>query len=574
MIDNNWMRLKEGAYLSPDKNMLVLKVREALRFQNSFPPSHCRVAPFQGMELVGIPYKMETLQLLRNLNCNTRGLELLRHSYQLPLVEGQYNVMPHQVTTAAFLSENRRAYCTSTMRTGKTASAVMSARFLQERRLASGCLCIATKTNLRGVWEKEIRGMYPDASILVIHHKDPRKRREMMQRDADFYIINYDGIKIVKDELMEAVERGRITVAIVDELTHYANTRSQLWDAADQVLNGTRWNITPGRKIIDGMGKEVKLKDRRRRAPDARAVEYVWGLTGTPGDPEMVYGQVKMITPHSMVMSFTSWRDQTMVQFGFKWVPREGYKDKIFQAMQPCIRFDKKDIMTLPPVTSRGADADLSAAQVKLYKKVREDMVALAESGEEIKAPTKAALTFKLLQIAQGVVKAEGDAVLELDIKSRIDGLVELVETATQKVVIFCAFTAVIDLVEKELTARGYSVGVVDGRVTGSRRDETFRKFQEEKDPHIILCHPKTTAFGVELAAADTMIFYGPPISGEFVYQQAIERMSSLKQKADSIQIIHQSACAEERKLFNNIRRGVSINEAINDMFTLDPCEV
>nr|DAT55454.1 MAG TPA: Chromatin remodeling complex ATPase [Caudoviricetes sp.] len=574
MVNNDWSRLKEGAYLSPNKRMLVLKVREALRFKNSFPPSHFCSAPFRDMHLVGIPYEMESLQLLRNLNCNTRGIEILRHAYKLPLVEQQFPLLPHQVSTAAFLSENRRAYCTSTMRTGKTASAIVAAKFLQERRMATGCLCIATKTNLRGVWEKEIRGMYPDATIVVVHHKDPRKRRQLLEQDAHFYIVNYDGVKIVKNELIDAVERGRISIAIGDELTHYANSRNQLWDAADQVINGTRWEVTPGRTFVDGSGKTVKLKDRRRRAPQGRPIEYAWGLTGTPGDPEMVYGQVKLITPQNMNMSFTAWRDQTMIQFGFNWVPREGYKDKIYQVMQPCIRFDKNDIMDLPPVTNRGADADLSAEQIKLYKKIRTDMVALAASGEEIKAPTKAALTFKLLQIAQGVVKAEGESVLELDVKSRIDTLVELIETASQKVVIFCAFTAVIDLVERQLKERGYTVGVVDGRVTGTKRDETFRKFQEEKDPHVILCHPKTTAFGVELAAADTMIFYGPPLSGEFVYQQAVERMSSLKQKASSIQIIQLSACAEERKLFRSIKMGVSINEAINDMFTVDPNDV
>jgi hypothetical protein len=569
MINNDWSRLKEGVYLSPQKKMLVLKVREALRFQNSFPPSHCRVSPFKDMHLVGVPYNMDTLQLLKNLNCNTKGLEVIRHDFPHPLVSGQYSLMPHQITTAAFLVDNTRAFCSSTMRTGKTASAIVAARFLQMQRRAAGCLCIAPKSILWGVWEREILEMYPEATVLVLHHKDAKKRRELLQQDADFYIINYDGIKIIREELKDAVDAGRITMAIIDEVTHYANSRSELWNAADQVLNGTRWQIYPGRTIIDGSGNQVKLKDRRSRLPDGKPVEYVWGLTGTPGSPDMVYGEMRLVTPGTMKMSYTSWRDLTMIQFGFKWVPREGYKDVIYSYMQPCIRFDKADIMTLPPVTHTGADADLSTAQSKLYKNIRKDMVALAESGEEIKAPTKAALTFKLLQIAQGVVRAEEESTVEIDAKPRIDNLVEIIESASQKVVIFCAFTAVIDLVERELKARGYTVGVVDGRVVGTKRDKVFRQFQDEKDPHIILCHPKTTAFGVELAAADTMVFYGPPVSGEFVYQQAVERMSSLKQRASSIQIIHQSACAEERKLFRSIKEGVSVNEAINDMFTM-----
>lgn len=570
MIDNDWTRLKEGAYLSPDKKALVLKVHDPSRLQNCFPSTHCRVVPFQGMQLVAVPYATETLRLLRNLGYGTRGLEMLRHTYQLPLVEGKSPLMPHQVVTAAFLSENKHGYCTSTMRTGKTASAIVAARFLQERRVATACLCIATKTNMRGVWEKEILGMYPDAKVVVVHNKDPEKRRQQLDRDADFYIINYDGIKIVKDQLISHIQAGRISVAIVDELTHYANTRSQLWDIADQVLNGTRWKTIPGKVTVNCEGQAIKTRDGRRRLPKGRGVEYLWGLTGTPGGPEMIYGQVRLITPENMDMAFTTWRDHTMVKVGYKWVPRDGYKEAIQQRMQPCIRFDKKDIMKLPPVTFCGADAEMSEEQKKYYKKVRKDMAALIESGGEILAVNKAALSSKLLQITQGAVILEDGEIHRLDVKPRIDRLVELIETASRKVVIFCAFSAVIDVVEYNLLERGYTVGVVSGRVT-TGRDAVFRAFQEDKDPHIIICHPKTTAFGVELAAADTMIFYGPPMSGEFVYQQATERMSSLKQTADSIQIIHQAACTEERRLFKSIKDGVSINEAINDMFTISP---
>lgn len=570
MINNDWARLKEGAYLSPNKKALVLKVPDATKLQNCFPATHCRVVPFQGMQLVAVPYATETLRLLRNLGYGTRGLEMLRHTYQLPMVEGKYPLMPHQVVTAAFLSENKRGYCTNTMRMGKTASAIIAARFLQERGLATACLCIATKTNMRGVWEKEILGMYPNAKVVVVHHLDAKKRRKLLDRDADFYVINYAGLKIVKDQLMSHIQQGRITVAIADELTHYANTRSQLWDVADQVLNGTRWRIIPGKVVTDRDGRTVKKRDKRIRLASERGVEYLWGLTGTPGGPEMIYGQVKLVTPENMKILFTSWRESTMVKLGFKWKPREGYKEAIQQRMQPCIRFDKKDIMQLPPVTFCGSDAEMSDEQVKYYKKVRKDMAALVESGGEIFAANKAAMSSKLLQITQGAVILEGGETHTLDVKPRIDQLVELIESACRKVVIFCAFTAVIDVVERSLLERGYTVGVVDGRVT-TGRDEVFRAFQEDKDPHIIICHPKTTAFGVELAAADTMIFYGPPMSGGFIYQQAIERMSSLKQTADSIQIIHQSACAEERRLFKKIKDGVSINEAINDMFTVSP---
>lgn len=566
MITNDWILPRSGFYISPDKKVLIVKASSPDRIVNAFPPGTCRAVPFKGFHLVAMPYHDDTLMLLRSLGAVTKGAEILRHRWHLPKIEGVFDPMPHQVSTAAFLSESPRGYVTSTMRTGKTASAIIAARYLQRNKDAGAALIISTVTNMDGVWRKEIEGMYPNLSIVILHDKDPKKRKELLKRPADFYIINYDGIKLLKDELCQAVENNVINTCIVDELTHYQNTQSQLWQAADEVINGSRWKRFAGKTIVDVDGNERTTRGRRLRQASQKPIKYVWGLTGTPGGPDMIYGQVLLVTPSRMNMSFTAWRERTMVQIGFKWVPREGYRDIIFQVMQPCIRFDKKDIMKLPPVTSRQANSDLSVKQKLIYTEIKKDMV--AASGEvEIKASTKAALVSKLLQIAGGVVIGEGGTV-ELDMKPRMDMLKDIIESAAQKVVVFCAFTAVIDRVETELTKMGYTVGVVDGRVSNKKRDEIFHSFQYEKDPHIILCHPRTTAFGVELAAADTMVFFGPPMSGEFVFQQAVERMSSLKQKGDSIQIVHLTSCAEERTMFRNILNGVSVNESINDMFT------
>ena len=559
--------IKPGAWLSHDKSKIALKLTNTLRIEGAFPPTHYKAIPVQGYNLVALPYKMDTLQILRNIGYSTAGLEMLRNSYQMPLIEQRFNVAQHQITQATFFTENKRAFCTSTMRTGKTASAVLAAKFLQDNRLATAALVIATVSNLRGVWEKEINGMYPNARVIVLHDKDAESRHRLLEQDADFYVINYDGIKIMRDALAQAVESGRISVCIVDELTHYANARTKLWDAADWVINGTRYETIAGPTRRNPDGTESKLKDKRKSLPKAAGIEWAWGLTGTPGGPDMVYGQVKLIKPENMKRIYTGWRDDTMVQYGFKWVPREGYLDKIFQVMQPCIRYDKKDIMDLPPVVMSGRECELSPAQRRVYAQIKKDMMAMIGDAT-VKAVSKAALVSKLLQISAGVVISENGNIA-LDMTPRMDELENIIASATQKVVIFCAFTAVIDRLKTELVARGHKVGVVDGRVTGKQRDAVFAGFQDGDLYDIILCHPKTTAFGVELAAADTMVFFGPPMSGEFVYQQAIERMSSLKQKAASCQLIHLSSTPEERKLFQSIKNGVDINETINSMFTV-----
>lgn len=562
--------IANGVWMANGGGGIILKMNDPTKISNAFPPDKLRLQPFGGSYLVGLPYCQDTMQVLRNLGYNTAGIEPVRHALPLPKVEGRYDLMSHQIITAAFFTDNPRAFCTSTMRTGKTASAITAASFLQDRREAGAFLICATVSNMRGVWVKELAGMCRGKRVVVLYDKDLEKRKRKLNIDADFYITNYDGMKLMCDELCNAVENGRISGLIADELTHFANSRSQLWESANKIINGVRYTEGSPREYTNPeTGVVKKFRPRKKFLPNARALKYVWGLTGSPGGPEMIYGQVKLVNPPKMNCLFTQWRDRTMVKIGFKYVPRQGYEAHIAAAMQPCIRFDKDDIMDLPPVTTSGWDAPLTPAQDKLCKAIRNDMVALSESGEKITATTKSAMIFKLLQVAGGVVKIDEERTEDVDCSSRIDELEKIIKQTDKKVVVFAAFTAVIDKLVKELTNRGYETCFVDGRVSDTAREKIFHDFQNTGKYKVGVFHPRTTAFGVELAAADTMVFYGPPLSGEFVYQQAEERLSSLKQQSDHIHIYHMSSTPEERRLFSNIMRGVSVNEAINDLFTV-----
>ena len=546
-----WQQVRPGAAVTNGGDRLLLCLRDAARILTTFPAGKVHSFERGGVTFVTVPLRSDSLRLLGNLGYNVRGLECLRYQYNAPRIEQRYEPMAHQISTAGFLSENPRAFCTSTMRTGKTASTIIAADYLQRNHGVRAVLIVCTVSTMRGVWKKEIEGMLPHARVQVCHGKH---RESGLERTADYYIINYDGLKYVTAQLETLVDNGCIDVCIVDELTHYANAKTARWAVADSVINGTRSKVTtPG--------------GRRQRLPPGRPITYVWGLTGTPGKPEGIYGQIKLVNPVNMNMGFIAWREMVMYKINqFKWIPSHGHKEIIKQRMQPCIRFDKADIMDLPPVVFQSRECDLSADQDKFYKRLKREMILQTANGAEVKAANKAALISKLLQVSCGVVRGADDTLVTLDAKPRIDLINEIISESETKVVIFSAFTAVLDMLVKELGAK-HRVALVDGRVTGKKRDEVFYDFQHADKLDVLLCHPQTTAFGVELSAADTMIFYGPPMSGEFVYQQAIERLSSLSQKASQVGIVHLTSSAEERKLFAAIKDGVQINEAINDVF-------
>lgn len=502
-----------------------------------------KMRPNGNNTLIYLPIHDDTLKLMRNLGLNTIGMEPFHFQYQPPLVEGKYQPMAHQLSSAAFMSSRERCFNTSTMRTGKTGSVILAIDYLQSvKHIPGAALIIATVSNLTGVWYKTITETLPHKTSVVVHGgSGKRDRLKKLEQDADYYIINYDGAKMIEKELSDMVKSGQIAYVVLDELTHYGNIKSQRWVAMDKIVNGDR------------------------------PVKYCWGLTGSPGgDSLAVYGFIKLVNPTKIPCKWlSSWKELVQYRYGretWQWRDRDEAPAIISRTMQPTIRFDKKDIMDLPPVVYQVRDCELTKEQHAAYKQMKDEMITLTEKGELIEAVHKASMLHKLFQIILGSVIGENGKLINFDNKPRLNTLLEVIGESTQKVVIFSPYTGAINRLVTQLSDK-YTVAKVDGSVTGKRRTEIFHDFQEKDNPHILVCHPETTAFGVELAAADTMVFNGPPLSGGFIYEQALERLSSMKQKAKQITIVQLVSTPEERKFFAGLDMGVKSSELINDLF-------
>ncbi|ETD72784.1 hypothetical protein V757_02265 [Pelistega indica] len=508
---------------------VTIKSRDPSKIKAVFPEYEVGFTN-TGAEVIRVPHTIESIRVLANLGVKTKNLSPINYYYGFPKIKGVYAPMKHQIETARFLSENPRAFCLNQPRTGKTASVIMALDFLKQQGIAKSILVVAPRSCLRDVWETEIFGLVPSMSVAVLHGTK-QQRLKLLAQNYDVFIINPDGIKVISAELQKAVEQGRINVVVFDEVTDFANPQSERWKCANRVT---------------------------------KTAKYVWGLTGTPGGPEGVYGMVKLILPHNMDCSFSSWRDRTMVQVNtHKWVTRTSYLESIFAVMQPNICFKKDDIMDLPPLQQFDRMGQLSKEQESLYTSVRKFM---RSDMANITAQSAAVATSKLMQIATGAVKTDEDKVQYLDIAPRMEVLLDIIKEAEYKVLVFAPFTGVIDLLEREIS-KHYSCAVVDGRTAGHKRDAIFNSFRLQKDPHVLIAHPKTMSFGLELASADTIVFWGAPLNGTFVYQQAIERINSKLQKSKTPAVVHLYSTPIESKLFTALKAGIDINTAVLDIF-------
>lgn len=457
----------------------------------------------------------------------------------LPLVEGKYKLMDHQLKTAAFMTLYPRAYILSEPRTGKTGAAIVALDYMQRiHAITGGVLLITTLTTIHSVWKDNILSTLPNASIQIVHGKD---RGSALQKPAEFYITNYDSVRLSRGVFVQAIEAGRIGAVVIDELTHVGNSGSQRHKAIFELCN-------------------------------KHDVKYIYGLTGSPADnPEMVYGMCRTVNPTKLpCTSKASWLDLTTYQYGmhsFMRAPSRAAPQIIKQAMFPAIRFAKKDILDLPPVTTQVREAPLSSEQADMRMELKLMATKLMESGERITAVNGGALMTKLMQVAMGVVRDDNKKPVYLDHKERTRTILEAIAETNRKVVIFCGYTAGIEMLVTEVTNAGYTCDKVDGSVTGTKRAQILSDFQNAEHPHVLVCHPTTTAMGVELSAADTIIFNGVPLTGGFVYAQSIERLSSAKQTASNINIIHIVSTPEEKRALQSLQDGYDLGQEIAGLF-------
>lgn len=486
------------------------------------------INPVPGGAEVYVPWRLDEVRVLRNLGFKDVPSPIER-AYPWP---GRYRPMAHQKTTAGFLTLHRRGFCFNDPGTAKTMSALWAADYLMNRGEVRRCLVICPLSIMHSAWMGDITNSVIHRSAIVAHHTQASRRIEMIQGDYEFVIINYDGLKLVTNEV---VADGRFDLVIIDEANAYANPSTQRWKALAKILK-----------------------------PET----FLWMMTGTPAaqSPVNAYGLAKLVNPGAVPSFPGAWRDKVMNKITqFKWAPKPDARDRVFAVLQPAIRYTKEQCLDLPPVIKQTREVDMTQQQKKYYEKIKNEMLVVA-AGETISAVNKAAVVNKLLQISCGAVYSEGGAVVEFDAAPRMNLLLEILEETERKVIIFANYRSSIDGIEAFLKKNGHDVSVIHGGVAAGRRGELISQFQHQPTPRIMLMQPQATAHGITLTAADTVVFFGPLMSVE-LYTQAIARADRKGQTSDKVTVIHIQSSPIEKKMFSAMENKVSDHVLLTNMF-------
>lgn len=494
------------------KNTAVdLQVRQPDRVTTAIKDSKHIGKLANGLHRVLVKWTLDNVRRLANMGFASGDVPSpMEKHYGWP---GSFTPFKHQKHTAGFLTVNDRCYCFDEQGLGKTASVIWAADYLMNRGDIKSVLVICPLSIMHSAWANDIFTIAMHRSVIVAHGTRT-KREALLSHDADFTIINYDGIPVVRKLLQEK----QFDLVVMDEATAVKTSSTNRWKALNTL-------VTTSTKV--------------------------WMLTGTPAaqSPTDAYGLAKMNTPHRVPKYFGAWRDKVMYRVTqFKWVPKQNSTSTVYSALQPAIRHTKAECLDLPPVIYQTREVPLTPQQQKYYKMLKQQM-RMEVAGTRVTAVHAAAGIQKLLQISTGTVYNDDGDVVKFDGSNRLKVMMEVIQDTEHKVIVFAPYRHTIANIKEHIEKKGYSAEVINGGVSLNNRTRIFNEFQTQEHPHVLVIQPQSASHGVTLTKAATILWFGPTNSVE-TWLQANERINRPSQE-NKMNIIKLIGSQVERKVYN-----------------------
>ena len=517
-------------WFDKQKNLLIYPSAFSSNIQQAIPEHRLINGAY-----IAIPRTLRNSQVLRHFNY---PIAPIMDGYDWPAPPG---IKPYesQIITSNFLVTHPRSFCLSDMGTGKTNAILWAADWLMRQQEDFRALIIAPLSILQRVWGDAIFRNFLGRRSYQILHGTPEQRLAGLEKEADFYIINFDGVgtgahtrkKLELDGFSkELAGRTDIRLAIVDECSAYKDSTTKRHRLA---------------RLIFGQK------------------EYLWCATGTPtpNAPIDAYGLAKLVNG-AFGKSFTNFKLDTMYQAfpnSFKWLPKKDGYEKARKLLLPAIRYEISQVWDGPEMTTQQREVPLTDQQKKLMADLKRDFVIRVKSGEQISAANEAAARQKFVQISLGAVYDGAHKAHAVDASPRLNELKAVIEEAAGKLLIFSPLTSIVKLLYKELA--NWSREIVNGDTSQKDRARIFKDFQSGAEPRILIADPGTMAHGLDLFMARTVVWFGPTDKTE-LYLQANKRAHRPGQQYP-VTVVQIVSNALEREIFRRLETNTSLQGAL-----------
>ncbi len=398
---------------------------------------------------------------------------------------------------------------------GKTITTLTAVKELKYNRfLVRKVLVIAPKKVAEGTWTKEA-AKWDHTKMLRVSPilGSQTKRIRALNTPADLYIINRENVCWLVDYYRNS---WPFDMVVVDESSsfksHSAKRFKALASVCPRIDRMVELTGTPSPNGLADLWSQIFLLDAGERL-GKRYTQF-----------RERYFQPDKRGADGMVYSYEA---------------KPGTEASILEKISDiCISMKAEDYLELPDIVYHEIPVELDKKSAKAYYELEREMVLqLPEDDEMISVTSAAALSNKLLQLANGAIYDEDRQVHEVH-SCKIEAFMELIESLQGKPVL--VFYNYQHDRERILTAlSGTRLRVRELKNTRDEDDWNAREID------VLLTHPASSAYGLNLQqGGNHVIWFGLTWNYE-LYTQANKRLHRQGQ-TDKV-IIHHLICSGTR---------------------------
>lgn len=375
-------------------------------------------------------------------------------------------------------------------------------------------MVIAPKKVAEGTWTREA-DKWDHTKMLRVSPVlgSQAKRIKALNTPADLYIVNRENVVWLVDYYRNA---WPFDMVVVDESSsfksHSAKRFKALASAGNHIERLVELTGTPSPNGLDDLWAQIFLLDGGERL----GKRYTWFRER--------YFQPDKRGADGMVYSYEA-----------KPGSEEGILEKISDI---CISMKAEDYLQLPDITYHEIPVEMDPKARKAYTDLEREMVLqLPEDEGDISVTSAAALSNKLLQLANGAIYDEDRNVHEIH-NCKIEAFMELIESLQGKpALVFYNYQHDRTRILKALEKTGLRIREL--KTPQDEDDWNARKID------ILLTHPASSAYGLNLQqGGNHVIWFGLTWNYE-LYTQANKRLHRQGQ-TDKV-IIHHLICTGTR---------------------------
>jgi SNF2 family DNA or RNA helicase len=358
------------------------------------------------------------------------------------------------------------------------------------------CLIVCGVNNLKWNWYKEVE-IHTNEKAHILGSRVNRKGKTVIGSSAErladlkqihdeyFLITNIETLrdKSIQSQIKKMCSDGIIGMTIIDEIHKCKNSQSK-------------------------QGKAIHCC----------CSYYRLALTGTPlmNNPVDLYNVLKWLEVENH--SLTYFKNLYCEMGGFGGYEIIGYKnlDQLENSLNKnMLRRRKEEVLDLPPKIYTDELLDLDSSQDKLYRDVTNQII--EDIDRIMLLPNPLTELIRLRQVTSNPNILTSKNITNV----KYDRILGILESTTDKVIIFSNWTKVINPLYIKLSSLGYNPALV----TGESKDPILEmnKFQSDNTCKVILGTTPALGTGYTLTAANTVIFIDEPWS-KAIKDQAEDR--------------------------------------------------